>query len=461
MSGTSKFQQLHGVNVTPDIAEALEARVKDPLWFLARQWQMGEFEAESGGTPMLAILRARLHALDRVRLGGGAIAPLDPRLPLEAVVEPEPEPGAGGEVRPAAWRPESLSYAFALFSGNARLEAAEYGGRWLDWHDFDLVDRQDKGGVLQETVMTPGQLQIPGAPEPRWWRIEAGAEYFDGAEDPEPNVLSLLLPEFFHTDVRNWYVLPAPMPAGHLRRMEAVEIVDSFGVVTRVDPVVGPHDPGADADDDWALFALSGGGAAGDLYLAPNVAVSVGQNDLVEEVRYLRDEAANLVWAWERQLTDAAGVLYQTSAGAARGVAAVAAGEAVAAGAEMPAGDLPQFRLMSEIDPAWIPYLPQQIADVPALDGEIALRRARSHESYSRDNPQYRGRIVAETPALAEEEVPPGGITVKRQHRYAVDSEGRVHFWIGRSKDVASPAKKPRLRFDYLVPPATGGEKAE
>ena len=35
---------------TRDIRESLRARVRDPLWILARQWQMGEFQAEDAGT---------------------------------------------------------------------------------------------------------------------------------------------------------------------------------------------------------------------------------------------------------------------------------------------------------------------------------------------------------------------------------------------------------------------------
>ena len=43
-------QQLYATNVSVNMGEALEARIKDPLWFLARQWQTGEFEAENGGS---------------------------------------------------------------------------------------------------------------------------------------------------------------------------------------------------------------------------------------------------------------------------------------------------------------------------------------------------------------------------------------------------------------------------
>ena len=37
----SRRQQLYVTNQSVNIAEALAARVKDPLWFLARQWQTG------------------------------------------------------------------------------------------------------------------------------------------------------------------------------------------------------------------------------------------------------------------------------------------------------------------------------------------------------------------------------------------------------------------------------------
>ena len=42
-----------------DIRPALEATVHDPLWFLARQWQWGEFLAHDGGTPIATRLEVQ------------------------------------------------------------------------------------------------------------------------------------------------------------------------------------------------------------------------------------------------------------------------------------------------------------------------------------------------------------------------------------------------------------------
>ena len=45
------------------------ARVHDPLWLLARQWQVGEFQGEDAGTPVVARWRARVAPLSRFHLG--------------------------------------------------------------------------------------------------------------------------------------------------------------------------------------------------------------------------------------------------------------------------------------------------------------------------------------------------------------------------------------------------------
>jgi hypothetical protein len=73
------------------------ARVHDPLWFLTRQWQLGEFQGEDAGTPIVARWRARVSALTRYHAGPiAAETQLSaPRfdadaMPLETRVERQP-----------------------------------------------------------------------------------------------------------------------------------------------------------------------------------------------------------------------------------------------------------------------------------------------------------------------------------------------------------------------------------
>ncbi|MGZ4525405.1 MAG: hypothetical protein ACXVX7_02905, partial [Mycobacterium sp.] len=79
------------------IDAALQARVYDPLWLLARQWQMNEFAAHDGGSPVSAALAGDAYQLTRIFTGdlpasGGATGqPLDTaNTPLELLVQREP-----------------------------------------------------------------------------------------------------------------------------------------------------------------------------------------------------------------------------------------------------------------------------------------------------------------------------------------------------------------------------------
>ena len=81
---------------SPDIAEGLAARVHDPMWLLARQWQFGEFRSENAASAAWVDVAVDVHLLDRWRPGppdgGLGEMPFDRAgAPLERLVEEEPE----------------------------------------------------------------------------------------------------------------------------------------------------------------------------------------------------------------------------------------------------------------------------------------------------------------------------------------------------------------------------------
>lgn len=87
-----------------DPAPGLEARVHDPLWLLARQWQVGEFEGRDAGSPVLAGVQSSVAALDRFSVAGQPVRQYDGVEPIETLVEQEAaRPSAGaGDLRQAA-----------------------------------------------------------------------------------------------------------------------------------------------------------------------------------------------------------------------------------------------------------------------------------------------------------------------------------------------------------------------
>ncbi len=93
MASITSWNRLEPLPSTADLEAALEARTADPLWLLARQWQVLEFAGEDSGTPVIARITARESSLGGVRLGradGDAVAIDDRGAPLETVIEAEP-----------------------------------------------------------------------------------------------------------------------------------------------------------------------------------------------------------------------------------------------------------------------------------------------------------------------------------------------------------------------------------
>lgn len=73
------------------MARSLQAQVRDPLWMLARQWQMGEFQGDDAASPVQATYRVESVNLTSYQpgLGTGNAVPLDEGVPLETHVERE------------------------------------------------------------------------------------------------------------------------------------------------------------------------------------------------------------------------------------------------------------------------------------------------------------------------------------------------------------------------------------
>lgn len=117
-----------------DFDSALQARIHDPLWLLARQWQFGEFKGEDTGSPILTRIARRLTPVTGVLAGGVGFDTFDNAVPLEALVErlpidwrsPTRRSSAGrhflalladhAQALPANAAPFKASYYLALFA---------------------------------------------------------------------------------------------------------------------------------------------------------------------------------------------------------------------------------------------------------------------------------------------------------------------------------------------------------
>ena len=71
---------------------SLRAQVRDPAWFLARQWQTGELEGDDAGSPVQAVMSVQSMPLTGYAPGasGASLEPYDAAVPLEPRVERVP-----------------------------------------------------------------------------------------------------------------------------------------------------------------------------------------------------------------------------------------------------------------------------------------------------------------------------------------------------------------------------------
>jgi len=83
------WNRLEGRPRRTDFTRALKAEVRDPLWMITRQWQMGEFIGEDAGSPVTAKVAWSTDVVTELHSAAGVV-PYDPNLPLEAVVEARP-----------------------------------------------------------------------------------------------------------------------------------------------------------------------------------------------------------------------------------------------------------------------------------------------------------------------------------------------------------------------------------
>ena len=86
----TSYNRLEGRPRTERFDRALRAEVRDALWMLSRQWQMGEFAGDDAGSPVTARVHMSAAPITGLRLGDGAEQPFAATAPLDARVEARP-----------------------------------------------------------------------------------------------------------------------------------------------------------------------------------------------------------------------------------------------------------------------------------------------------------------------------------------------------------------------------------
>lgn len=86
----TRWNRLEGRPRTHHFDRALRAELRDPLWMLTKQWQLGEFRGDDAGSPVLARICTSATRFDQYQAEAGAVEKLTLDMPLETKVERRP-----------------------------------------------------------------------------------------------------------------------------------------------------------------------------------------------------------------------------------------------------------------------------------------------------------------------------------------------------------------------------------
>ena len=291
--------------------------------------------------------------------------------------------------------------------------------------------------------MIPAPVSFRGMPAPRFWEVEDGSVDLGAIDATTDDLARLLVMEFALVYGNDFFVVPVRLPVGSVSTVSSLVVTDSFGIRTLIDSAeVADGGTGT-----WSMYRLSAdrrvrpdrAAVPAEFLLAPALGQHL-EGDAVEDVVFLRDEAAAMAWAIERRIEGGDGrpldrfEAYQE----ARRRAAVA---------PTPTAVELAYRLATEIPPYWFPLLPVQtgVRSIAFELGEVDLEPPPA--------PAPAGRLLSGkvgTLQIAEDELSRAGLRVSVIHRRTRWIGGSTHHWIGRDRRPGGGEGSSGLRFDIV-----------
>jgi hypothetical protein len=340
---------------------------------------------------------------------------------------------------PNSWVPNRLERRFELAVGGASVLAAPGHARErIDWHDFDAIDAANPLAAAARTARrrVPKTIQFPGEPRSRFWEFEESTLALSRIDAATTDLSRLALVEFSTVYGNDWFTFPIPVAYGSMQGVSDLVVRDTFGTHELVPPA---------ADAAWAMYRPTGSSVTTPVLVVPSVTVAPLAGDVVEQVRFLRDEMANLVWGVEEIVTDADGVRRDLVDEYVR---------ALTPSIPIPRNAAVAYRLMTNVPDHWIPFIPLRLPGETRKVGltEAVLPRANSFGDLVTSSP--RSSVLQELRAqvIPEEEVPSAGVVVRRRWFLARSSDGGRHAWAARSVSVGRGEGASGLRFDVAEP---------
>jgi hypothetical protein len=558
-----------------DLTRSMAAEMRDPLWFLTRQWQFGEFQGRDAGSVAYVDYFGSQSKLPRFTIEG-VTRDVDPKLPLERQTLAEPfapdlslrvelaqrfedflaarvpdasararlraallsgyalqgladddelnpvdpatkrflavclqrsldgyalyqlaaggsvpdsittDPaekalvlGALGDLRgeaesiygvlaandPLAWTSRRLEYQLDVTvadpggAGNSTLTATPNPRGEFDWYSFDARVRNTGASEpapepLKLTII-PSSARFPGMPSPRFWYIEENTLAFVDVQPTPTDIVKLLVTDLMLVHGQDWFLLPYDQPLGSAVQTQGLVVTDVFGHRTLVS--AANHANESAGPNRWTMFSTSdqstGAERTTSYFIVPPSPGSLAQDGAtLEDVRFARDEVADMGWAIERVTESPIGEPRSGRERDAEIAARQNLPEPIPSDPDAPLA----YQVESTVPANWTPLLAVQLnPSSPAIELEkgamlhptqagagvgvvLPLGRFLNPSDVSAPNPV---RFV-------EEEIPRDGLQLVRTVSRTRWIDGSTHLWVSRRRLAGAGEAQSGLRFD-------------
>lgn len=380
-----------------------------------------------------------------------------------------------------AWKPENLEYDFECSvqennnpssTDQTVLIADEYQAGNLDWYSFNLpktpINHGDNSTTDNHSTTTkeflPSKIEFKGAMSSRWWEFDDAIINLNDIKSENYNITKILTSSHLINFSHDWQIIPLEVPIGTLVEIDSITVLDVFGDEISISQIP--------ASTNWNMFTLNekgdlfGSDIEGRLFLPPVVAKRI-ESKAVEEVLFMRDEMANMVWGIEKVIPD---VFFGGADGGETATMVMKYYEENDSTLEPDINgqiksDASQAFKLSDVMPEnWIPLVP--VKRDASNNREIEFQRATFYRIINGKNtletirPKTNllladGDKLPETPTpyfIKEEEILRNGIIVRTTYQRARDYNGSVKTWLGREKRNNKSQKSSDFKFDVTKP---------
>ena len=398
-------------------------------------------------------------------------------------------PVANGEEN--CWNERKLGYEVAMGEHENKYEAEDYHTGRLSWYSFDAVHEINTDNEeIKLLSYLPVPATFPSAPSRLLWEFEDENVQLGQISNNDFMLLAnAVVMQYVTVYGNDWMIAPIEAETGTILDVKKIIVTDTFGERILIEACAQENPPNDmyTFNDFWNLF----GNAKLHAYtendfrtqkglLFPPTVRRCEESKPIEEVQFLRDEMANMLWGVETIINNGCDGTVSGKDLSDAVLAVVDAGKK-----ESPTLDEEyeySFLVQNRVPIHWIPFIPQQIKgqdrDIQFRRGRMPiffneeynsvrpstelLKYARETERKDIDNPLIdRKRKIAGKKKNQEEKVIPRFINEEEITGYGVKLVltakrtrwflGKSFTWTGATKVISQYQANSGLMFDELI----------